>query len=149
MIKKTVFLVLCLLLAAEAPALEVGAVAGSIGGQPAAFFYGLSAGFGIVVPVIRLEFEGCQIREWELNSLSVAVKFRPKFGKLAPYVILGAGGEFETLNFEFSQYSFYSMMGCGLHLLLSSKFSLRADLRWLHFSDRDRTRISGGVFLHL
>ena len=148
MIKKTVFLFLCLLLAAEASALEVGAIAGSIS-PPGTFFYGVSAGFGIIVSIIRLEFEGCQIREWDMNSLSAAVKFRPKFGKFAPYVLLGAGGEFEKLNFEFSEYSFYSMMGCGLQLLFSSRFSLRVDLRWLHFSDEDQTRVSGGIFFHL
>ena len=148
MIKKAVFLFLCLLLAVEASALEVGAIAGSIS-SPGTFFYGLSAGLGIIVSVIRLEFEGCQIREWEMNSLSAAIKFRPKFGKLAPYVLLGAGGEFEKLNFEFSQYSFYSMLGCGLQLMFSSRFSLRADLRWLHFSDQDQTRISGGIFIHI
>jgi hypothetical protein len=28
-------------------------------------------------------------------------------------------------------------------------FSLRADLRFLHLADADRTRISGGFFIHL
>jgi hypothetical protein len=148
MIKKTVFLTLGLLLAMKASAIEVGLIAGATG-KPASFFYGLSAGIGIIVPAVKLEFEGYRLAESAMNSLSAAVKFRPKFGKFAPYVLLGAGGNFEKLNFEFSQYSFYTMMGCGLHILFSSLFSLRVDARLLHFSDVNYTRISGGAFLHL
>jgi len=147
-IKKAVFMALCLLLAVSASAVEVGLIAGS-NSRPTGFFYGVSAGFGFIVPTIKLEFEGYRIEAAAAYSLSAAVKFRPKFGKFAPYVLLGAGGNFEKLNFRFSEYDFYTMLGGGLHLLLSSLFSLRADLRFLHFSGIYSTRISGGVFLHL
>ena len=89
-------------------ALDAGLIAGSIS-QPSSFFYGLSAGIGTIVPMLKFEFEGYRIRETGLNSLSAAVKFRPKFGSFAPYAVLGAGGEFEKLNFHFSEYSFYTM----------------------------------------
>ena len=148
MSKRSVFLILCLLLAAEATALEVGAIGGAIG-RPASFFYGLSAGFGIIVPMVKLEFEGCRTDDAAVNSISAAAKFRPTFGKFAPYVLVGAGGNFEKLNFKFSEYRFYTMMGCGFHFLFSSRFSLRADLRFLHFVDINDTRISGGVFFHI
>ena len=148
MIKKTIFLTGCLLLALNVSALEAGLIAGSIS-QPSSFFYGLSAGSGIIVPMVKFEFEGYKIKESGLNSLSAAVKFRPKFGSFAPYAFLGAGSEFEKLNFRFSEYSFYTMVGGGFHIFFSSMFSLRFDLRFLHFSDVDRTRISGGVFIHL
>lgn len=148
MIKKTVFLALVLFLAVNASAVEVGLIAGSIS-QPASFCYGLSAGFGIIVPTIKLEFEGYRLTESAMNSLSAAVKFRSKFGKFAPYVLLGAGGNFEKLNFHFSEYSFYSMIGGGLHILFSSLFSLRFDGRLLLFSGSNSIRISGGVFFHL
>jgi hypothetical protein len=148
MIKKTILLIGCLLLALNASALDAGLIAGSIN-QPSSFCYGLSAGMGLIVPMLKFEFEGYRIKELGLNSLSAAIKFRPKFGSFAPYAFLGVGSEFEKLNFHFSEYNFYSMIGGGFHLFLSSMFSLRFDLRFLHFSDIDRTRVSGGVFFHL
>ena len=146
--KKTIFLAGMLLLSLNAFALEGGLIAGSIS-QPSGFFYGLSAGTGAIVPMLKLEFEGCRINETGRNSLSAAVKIRPKFGSLAPYALLGAGGEFEKLDFHFSQYRFYTMIGGGLHLFFTSMFSLRFDLRFLHFSDMNKTRISGGFFIHI
>jgi hypothetical protein len=148
MIKKTIILTGCLLLALNASAFDAGLIAGSIN-QPASFFYGLSAGSGTIVPMVKFEFEGYKIREAGLNSLSAAVKFRPKFGRFAPYAMLGAGGEFAKLNFYFSEYNFYTMVGGGFHIFFTSMFSLRFDVRLLHFSDIDRTRISGGVFIHI
>ena len=85
--------------------------------------------------MLKFEFEGCRIKETGWNSLSAAVKFRPKFGIFAPYAVLGAGGEFEKLNFHFSDYRFYTFIGGGFHLFFTSMFSLRFDLRFLHFSD--------------
>ncbi|MEI6614643.1 MAG: hypothetical protein WCL37_07080 [Chrysiogenales bacterium] len=148
MIKKSVFLIFCLLLALHASALDAGFVAGSIS-QPASFFFGLSAGMGLFVPMLKFEFEGYKLKESELNSLSAAAKFQPKFGRFAPYIFLGAGSEFTKLNFHFSEYHFYTMTGGGLHIFFSSMFSLRFDLRFLHFSDSDRARVSGGIFIHL
>jgi hypothetical protein len=149
MIKKTAFLTGCLFLALNASALDGGLIGGSISSQPPSFFYGLSAGMGLIVPMLKLEFEGYKIKESGLNSLSAAVKFRPKFGTFAPYAVLGAGGEFEKLNFRFSEYHFYTMAGCGFHVFFSPMFSLRLDLRFLHFSDIDNTCVSGGIFMHL
>lgn len=148
MIKKTVIVAVCFFLTLNAFALDAGLIAGSIS-QPSSFFYGLSAGSGTIVPLLKFEFEGYRIKESGWNSLSAAVKLRPKFGRFAPYAILGAGGEFEKLNFRFSEYRFYSMVGGGLHIFFTSMFSLRFDLRFLHFSDLNKTRISGGFFLHL
>jgi hypothetical protein len=146
--KKTIFLAGILFLSLNAFALDVGLIAGSIS-QPSSFFYGLSAGSGTIVPMIKFEFEGYRVRETGLNNLSAAVKFRPKFGNIAPYAVLGAGGEFEKLDFHFSEYRFYTMIGGGCHIFFTSMFSLRLDLRFLHFSDLNQTRISGGFFIHL
>ncbi|HSQ35473.1 MAG TPA: hypothetical protein VLQ89_05725 [Candidatus Binatia bacterium] len=148
MIKKSFCLVALFFLALNVRAIEAGLIAGSMS-QPDNFVYGLSAGVGAIVPMLKFEFEGYRIKEDGLNSLSAAVKVRPKFGSFAPYVLLGAGGEFETLSFRFSEYRFYTMVGGGLHVFFSSLFSLRLDLRFLHSSDADRTRISGGVFFHI
>lgn len=148
MTKKTCFFAALLFLCLNAYALELGAIAGSIS-QPSSFFYGLSAGSGAIVPMVKFEFEGCHISATENNSLSAAVKFRPKFGIFAPYAVLGAGAEFARLNFRFGEYDFYTFIGGGFHLFFTSMFSLRADLRFLHLPDADRTRISGGLFIHL
>jgi len=148
MIKKAICSIGFLFLAVNAFALDAGLIAGSIN-QPSSFFYGLSAGSGTIVPMLKFEFEGYKIKESGLNSLSAAVKFRPKFGSFAPYAFLGAGSEFEKLNFRFSEYRFYTMAGGGFHIFFTSMFSLRFDLRFLHFSDLNKTRVSGGFFLHL
>ena len=148
MIKKTICSAALLFLALNAFALDAGLIAGSIS-QPSGFFYGLSFGSGTIVPMLKFEFEGCRISETGWNNLSAAVKFRPKFGRFAPYAFLGAGGEFEKLNFHFSDYRFYTMAGGGFHIFFTSMFSLRCDLRFLHFSDLNKTRVSGGFFIHL
>jgi len=148
MIKKIFYLVGFLFLALNVSALEAGLVAGSIT-QPSSFFYGLSAGVGTLIPMAKFEFEGYRITEGGLNNLSAAIKLRPKIGNFAPYALIGAGAAFEKLNFRFSEYRFYTMLGGGLHIFFSSLFSLRFDLRFLHFSDVNSTRISGGVFFHL
>ncbi len=141
-------LFLCLFLCLDAWALDLGVIAGSIS-QPSSFCYGISFGSGTVLPILKFEFEGYRIKESARNSLSAAVKLKPKFGRFTPYALLGAGGEFEKLNFRFSEYDFYTFIGGGLHILFESLFSLRFDLRFLHFSGLNRTRISGGVFIHL
>lgn len=137
-----------LLLALSAPALDLGLIAGSVS-QPNSFFYGLSAGSGTVVPMLKFEFEGYRVAETGLNNLSAAVKLRPKFGIFAPYALLGAGGEFAKLNFHFSEYEFYTFAGGGFHLFFTSMISLRADVRFIHLPEINRTRIGAGLFLHL
>jgi len=147
MIKKALCLAGLFSLCLNSFALDLGLVAGSIS-RPSSFTYGVSVGSGTIVPMLKFEFEGCRISETGWNSLSAAVKFRPKFGIFAPYAVLGAGGEFEKLNFKFSEYNFFTFIGGGFHLFFTSMLSLRADLRFLHLPDADRTRISGGIFLH-
>ncbi len=146
--KKTLILAGLLFLSLNTFALDAGLIAGSVS-QPSSFFYGLSAGSGTIVPMLKFEFEGWRIKETGWDSMSAAVKFRPKFGIFAPYAVLGAGGEFEKLNFHFSDYRFYTFIGGGFHLFFASMFSLRFDLRFLHFSDLNQTRISAGFFIHL
>jgi len=148
MIKRAFILSVILFLCLDAQALDLGVIAGSIS-RPSSFCYGLSIGSGTFLPLLKLEFEGTRAKESARNSLSAAVKIRPKFGRLAPYVLLGAGGEFARLNFRFSEYDFYTFVGGGLHVLFESLFSLRVDVRFLHFSQINQTRISGGVFVHL
>jgi hypothetical protein len=146
--KKALFLALLFLCALSAPALDLGLTAGSVS-RPSSFFYGLSAGSGTIVPMLKFEFEGWRISETGINCLSAALKLRPKFGAFAPYAVLGAGAEFEKLNFKFSEYNFYTFIGGGSHFFLNSTISLRADVRWLNLAETGKTRISGGLFIHL
>ena len=148
MSKKTVLLFGLCCLCLNAFALDAGLIAGSVS-RPSSFFYGLSFGSGTIIPMLKFEFEGWWIKETGMNTLSAAVKFRPSLGKFAPYAVLGGGGEFEKLTFHFSEYEFYTFVGGGLHLFFTSMFSLRFDLRFLHFSAVNQTRISGGFFIHL
>jgi hypothetical protein len=149
MIKKTILLAGLCCLCLNALALDAGFIAGSVT-QPGSFFYGLSFGSGTFVPLVKFEFEGWRIQKSGMNNLSAAVKLRPSLGKFAPYALLGAGTLFERLTFHFgSDYEFYTFIGGGLHVFFTSMFSLRADLRFLHFKDANQTRISGGFFIHL
>ena len=119
MSKKTILILGLLLLAANAFALDAGLIAGSIS-QPSGFFYGLSAGSGTIVPMLKFEFEGYRIKELGDNSLSAAVKFRPKFGRFAPYAFLGAGGEFARLELPLQRipllYHAGRRLSCFFHL---------------------------------
>lgn len=146
--KKMLLLAIILLCALSASALDLGLVAGSLS-RPSGFFYGFSVGSGTIVPILKLEFEGYRISATGRNSLSVAVKLRPKFGAVAPYAVLGAGTEFAKLNFRFSEYDAYTFIGGGIHYFLTSMISLRADVRFLNLPAADKTRISGGFFIHL
>ena len=128
--------------------IEVGLIAGHSGAD-SAFFYGLSAGSGIFIPMTRLEFEGHKFSGNEWDELSAGVAFRPRFGRIAPYMIVGAGTGFEKFNFHFSEYKAFSFLGGGCHLFLARIFSLRFDVRFLHFRDVNTTRLSGGIFLHI
>jgi hypothetical protein len=140
-----------LLLVAGGTALH-GLEAGFIAGQSSSgstFFYGLSAGSGVFVPMTRLEFEGYRLSGVGRNVLAAGVAFRPRLGRVAPYVILGAGAEFEKLNFRWSDYRSFTFLGGGCHLFLVQILSLRLDVRFAHFRETNTTRISGGIFLHI
>lgn len=128
--------------------LEAGFIAGRLSAD-SANFYGLSAGSGIFIPMTRLEFEGYRLSDLAMNALTAGIAFRPKLGRVAPYMIIGAGAEFEKLNFHFSDYHTFTFLGGGCHLFLAPILSLRIDIRFSHSQDANGTRLSGGIFLHL
>jgi hypothetical protein len=149
-VSKRTFLALLLLTTGSTGlySLEAGFIAGHLS-LDSANFYGLSAGSGIFIPLTRLEFEGYRFSGPATNTLTAGIAFRPKLGRVAPYMIIGAGADFEKLNFHFSDYRAFSFLGGGCHLFLSSILSLRFDIRFIHSRDENRTRLSGGVFLHI
>lgn len=149
MTRRCVFLAVLLLAAVSAaPALDLGAMAGSLS-RPNSFFYGLSLGSGTVVPLLKFEFEGSRVAATDSSSLSAALKLRPKFGAFSPYAVLGAGAEFARLTLRFKEYDFYTFAGGGIHFFPTAMISLRADLRFLNLAAGGRTRVSGGLFVHL
>lgn len=136
-------------------AMELGFVTGSLS-KPTRTQIGVSGSMGMVIPMVKIEMEWHRksAKENDLefrNSLSIALKVRPKFGNLAPYAAVGVGSEFDHFNFHFTRdQEKFSFFGGGLHYFFSGMFSIRGDVRFLHYSaGYNRTRISAGVFLHI
>jgi hypothetical protein len=115
--------------------------------------YGISGGGGFFIPMVKFEVEYYKINDTvppdSPHAMTFGIKFQPKFGKFSPYGIIGIGSEFEKLNFSFSKYEKFTFLGGGVHFFLMDIMSLRADIRFLNFSDRTKTRISGGIFVHI
>lgn len=157
MIKKIVLLIaVVVFLNSFTHAAELGLTLGAMSNSDSSsggLNYGISGGGGFFIPMVKFEVEYYKIKDTELpdrpNAMTVGIKFQPKFGKFAPYAIIGVGSEFEKLNFSFSKYEKFTFLGGGVHFFLMDIMSLRADIRFLNFSDRTKTRISGGLFVHI
>jgi hypothetical protein len=130
---------------------EIGLVGGNIS-KPSHTIYGISGGMGMLVPMIKIEVEFLKVREPELleypNIMTLAIKFRPKLGKFAPYGVLGVGAAFESLQFDLKDYDKFTFVGGGVHYYVAGMFSLRGDIRFMNYSGFNRTRLTGGIFLH-
>ena len=148
MIKKVIFLILFLIVTLNISPIEVGLIGGNIS-NPSEFNYGLSGGSGFFVPMLKFELEFYQLAESTWKGLTTGIKFRPKFGKLAPYMIVGAGTELEKITFKFSEYEFFTFIGGGIHYFAIRHLSLRLDVRFQNFSAVNRTRLEVGIFFHL
>lgn len=133
-------------------AVELGVTAGTMG-KNGAFHYGFAVGSGLFVPMLKLEIEYYKVKDADFlvepGATTVGIKFRPKMGKISPYGIVGVGSEFESFGFDFGDYDKFTFVGGGVHFYMMDMMSLRADVRFLHFSDRNVTRISAGIFFHL
>ena len=127
---------------------EFGMLAGVIS-KPSKLTYGLSAGAGFIVPMLKFEAEIYKISDTEHDGLTFGIKFRPKFGKLSPYAILGVGTEYKKFDFRTSSYKWFTFVGGGLHIRLMGSASLRLDVRYLNFSKKSRVRLTAGIFIHL
>lgn len=128
--------------------IELGIIGGNVT-NPSELHYGISGGLGLLVPLLKMEFEFLSTPASGLMELSAAAKIRPKFGKLAPYATAGVGTAFEKINFDIDQYELFTFIGGGVHFFFGGFLSLRADIRFQNFSDRNRVRLSGGIFVHL
>jgi len=143
-----IFLFIFVVLTAAMGAVEIGFIAGTLN-NPGGFSYGLSSGGGFIVSLIRFEIEIYKITNSDYKGISGSMKVRPKFGKFAPYAVLGFGTDYATFNFKFDQYRSFTFIGGGLHLFLGDMLSFRFDLRFLNYTDINKTRLSAGIFIHL
>ena len=141
----------CLIFSVGLFPVEVGIFAGTIS-NPSHSHYGLSAGLGFLVPLVKFEFElyrqsGTEDPELP-NAITAGIKFRPKFGKFWPYAVVGVGTEFRHFSLDFNKYDSFTFLGGGIHYKIMAVLSLRADLRFLNYSEYNRTRLSAGLFAH-
>lgn len=149
MIKKTfLFIFVLSIFSVSVFSTELGFIAGSID-NPRETIYGLSASGGFIVPILKFEFEYYNMNERKYEALTAGVKLRKRFKKFAPYAILGVGSEFEHLTFKFENYKNFVFVGGGLHFYFGGFFSIRADLRFLNYSDNNKIRLSAGIFFHI
>jgi hypothetical protein len=147
-----VLLALAFLVLAAAPvrAIDFGLIAGTqSNGTTSGLFYGLSSNTGMIVPLIKMEWEGYRYSELEGYTVTVAAKLKPQFGAFSPYAAVGVGVDFTAITFDFSQYSSFSFLAFGLHIYLAPMLSLRGDARFQYFSAVTRNRFSAGIFIHL
>lgn len=124
---------------------------GIIGGfntSPSHFVIGFSGSSGLLLPMVSFEFEIYNVVKSDYKTMTGGIKFRPKLGKISPYGAAGFGTEYLKFNFRFSEYRGFSYIGGGIHFFVTDLFSLRCDIRFTHFSERDDVRLSGGLFLH-
>lgn len=151
------FAVFCIILSiagVSAHAVELGLTAGHMSKTyDSGTHYGIVGGTGMIVPLVKLEFEMYRksgeypVGEFS-NGMSLGIKLRPQWGKLAPYGIIGFGTEYETVGLDFDEYNSFTFFGGGVHFFFSGMVSLRGDVRFYSFSDSTRTRLSAGVFIH-
>ena len=152
MIKKLlVFIVIMLICSVGLFSFEIGLIGGTIT-EPSHSVYGLSAGMGFLIPMLKFEVEVFKVHEAEFpqlpNIITGGIKLWPKMGKFSPYAIVGIGTEFEKLEFDFDEYERFTFIGGGVHYSIAGMISLRADVRFLNYSGFNRTRLTGGIFIH-
>ncbi len=132
--------------------IEVGVLGGKMS-NPSQTTYGFSAGMGLLVPLVKLEVEYCRIKKVELmelpNVITAGVKLRPKLGNFSPYAIIGVGADFYKFNLRLSEYDKFTFIGGGVHYFFTGMVSIRADIRFFNYSGFNRTRFTGGIFIHI
>jgi hypothetical protein len=146
--KLFILTIVCIGMTANLFSFELGLIGGKIS-NPSEAFFGISGGSGFLFPMVKLEVEYWKLADTDFKALSGGIKFRPRFGMVSPYAVLGVGSEFGTFDFKFSDYNNFSFLGFGVHLHFIQVASLRIDVRFLNYSGYNRTRFSGGIFLQL
>lgn len=130
------------------PAIELGVIGGRIG-DPSEFYYGLSGGAGLLVPMLKLEVELIRVPDSGHTDLSVGVKIRPRLGSFGPFAVVGGGAQMDRLNLDFGEYDWFTFIGAGVHFYLKGFLSIRGDFRYMRFSSRNFFRYGLGAFFHI
>ncbi len=148
-IKKGIFICLFLLIISNyAFSVEFGLLAGR-NTTSSKTTLGFSAGMGFFIPMVKFEFEMMKQSEAEFKEFGVGVKIRKKIGNFAPYVVIGAGTKFNDFSIIFSGYDYFTYIGGGMHYYIFYIFSLRFDLRYQSYNDKNNIRLSVGIFAHI
>jgi len=149
--KGILFICLAMICSAGLFSFEGGFIVGSIN-KPTRTLYGLSGGTGLLIPMLKLEVEAYKLSGTEplehSTTVSIGVKFRPKFGRFAPYAVVGIGSEFDSFTFDSDKRGNFTLLGVGVHMYIAGMISLRGDIRFLNFSSYTRARLSAGIFVH-
>jgi len=85
-----IFISILFLFAASVFSIEMGLIAGS-STNPSEAIYGISACSGIIVPLLKFEVEYYNLEKRKFEALTIGVKLRKRFRKLAPYGVIGVG----------------------------------------------------------
>jgi hypothetical protein len=149
MIKKIlIFVSVLFIFSTSVFSIEMGLILGSID-NPREGIYGFSAGSGMLIPLVKFEIEYYNLADRRFEAVTIGLKIRKKFRKIAPYAVLGVGSEFKNLTFDIDKFETFFFIGGGFHFYISSFLSLRADLRFQNFKEISKTRISIGAFFSL
>ncbi len=127
---------------------EFGLIAGK-NTKPSQTTLGFSAGMGLLIPMVKFEFELMKQNSTDQKAAGVGLKIKKKVGKFAPYVVIGAGTRFEKFSVTFKNYDYFTYIGGGAHFNMLQFFSLRFDVRYQSYSEENNVRFSIGVFAHL
>jgi hypothetical protein len=150
--KITTAVFLCLFFSIGLYSWELGLIGGNIS-NPSHLNYGLSSGFGFLIPLVKFEVELTRQTNIEdpgfPNAITGGIKFRPTFGRYMPYAVVGIGAEFKRFSLDHDKYDSFTFIGGGIHYKMMALFSIRADLRFLNFTGFNRTRLTAGLFFHI
>ena len=150
MVHKKLFILIIIILFMSSLlfSVEFGFLAGK-NTEPSNTTLGFAAGMGLLIPMVKFEFELMKQNNTDLKAIGVGIKIRKKIGSLAPYVVIGAGTRFEKFSITFSNYDYYTYIGGGTHFYVLPLLSLRFDVRYQSYRDTNNVRLSVGAFAHL
>lgn len=147
-IKSILLIIVLLLISNTMYSIEFGFLADK-NTEPSGTALGFSAGMGLIIPLLKFEFELMKKKNTGIDTIGFGLKIRKKIGKFAPYAVIGAGARFDKFSITFSNYNYYTFVGGGTHLYFLHFFSLRFDVRLQSYNSNNNVRFSIGAFAHL
>ena len=127
---------------------ELGFVIGNMN-RKTGLTLGLSVGMGMLLPMLKVEYELMKNPDLGNKSITTGIKLKPKFGNFSPYCLVGIGTDFEKFSLQFSSYDTFSFYGAGIYLYFGKIFSIRFDLRFFDYKYVNKTRLTGGIFINI